>query len=439
MEQLKHTPTPIGLHMIGPDGLTLASGMAAGDLVLLNGLLADPSVYTQNTLLAAPQPLTEAAALWRQAEQLLQSADSATARIVRADQFFSDWRSVPFFHQVRRQHCPVSAPSTSILQAGLLMPAATMAMDLIAFQNDAGTIEPVFPAELDIPATSAFAPVMCVNNWVFVAGFMAAQGKGDLGGIAHEAKVPEGHLWKGNRIQLETDYLIRRKLIPALASVGLTLAHVRKATISLSDLRDLPAMNQVWIEAFGGHPPATTIIPTVNPGFAIADARIEINLIADRTRPAVLHQPPMHRRCAFGPSYPIASRMGDFRLFSGALAVQEDNRVSGATGSTQRGHQSSPIDEQMAWLIDTFAEFCDLHGAKLANVVKITHLHTDLRDFAPSCRAWQRRLPGMALPISGMKVNRLPHDEACVQVETWVYAPDTSSHTKTGVDNENTA
>jgi len=59
----------------------------------------------------------------------------------------------------------------------------------------------------------------------------------------------------------------------------------------------------------------------------------------------------------------------------------------------------------------------------LKDVVRIMHLHTDLRDFAPSCRAWQRRLPETALPIAALKVPRLPDPNAVVQVEVWVYAP----------------
>jgi hypothetical protein len=79
-----------------------------------------------------------------------------------------------------------------------------MSMDVMATAD--GKIESVFPDGLDVPSTSAFVPVVVAHDLVFVAGFLAAWQPGDLGGIAPEAKVPEGHLWKGNRIQLEADY-----------------------------------------------------------------------------------------------------------------------------------------------------------------------------------------------------------------------------------------
>ena len=67
-----------------------------------------------------------------------------------------------------------------------------------------------------------------------------------LGGIAPEAQVPEGHLWKGQRIQLELAYLLRHKLGPALTAAGSSLARVVKADVAITDLRQVPAFNQVW-------------------------------------------------------------------------------------------------------------------------------------------------------------------------------------------------
>ncbi|MFW7343499.1 RidA family protein [Pollutimonas sp. H1-120] len=422
MNQAFRAPEPLGRYTVGRDPVEFAPGTSAGDFIFLNGLLPDLAPPTGSVLLNAPRAAEEAASIWSQAAALLDSGGSGVDRIVRADQFFSDWRAVPFFHQLRKQRCSVSAPSTSLLVPGLAQPGTTMAMDLIAASNRAGPIETLFPEKLDIPATSAFAPIIKVNGWVFVAGFMAAQGPGDLDGIADSAKVPAGHLWKGNRIQLETEYLIQNKLVPALAAAGLSLRHVRKATIGLSDLDDLPAMNQVWVKAFEGSPPATTIIPTADPGFAIADARIEINLIAYEGTPEIGMRPTAACVEAYCFNYPAVVRIGDFLAFSGAMAIQ-DGQAVGAAQVRQSGYRGSLAEEQTAWLIESFAALCEAHGASLRNVVRISQMHTDMRDFLPSCRAWQRALPGIALPITGMKSPRLPVSEAVIQTEIWVYAP----------------
>jgi hypothetical protein len=57
--------------------------------------------------------------------------------------------------------------------------------------------------------------------------------------------VPEGHLWKGQRIQLELAYLLRHKLGPALTAAGSSLARVVKTDVAITDLREVPAFNQV--------------------------------------------------------------------------------------------------------------------------------------------------------------------------------------------------
>src|SRR5690606_22928618 len=160
--------------------------------------------------------------------------------------------------------------------------------------------------------------------------------------------------------------------------------------------------------------------PTTTPGFAITDARVEINLIAHTSPPVpALDAPPAYQH-ALGPSYPVAARIGDFLAFSGAVAIDDGGAV-GLRESERLGYQASLIDEQMTWLIDSFSQICDSQGARLSNVAKISLLHTDLRDFLPACRAWQRKLPDIALPVSAMKVPCLAAADACVQAEIWVY------------------
>lgn len=415
---------PLGKYTVGRESILLARGARAGDFVFLNGLLpARMEGGVPPSLLSDPLALANAESLWAQARALLEEGGSAVDRIVRCDQFFTHWAAVPFFHQVRRRYCGVSAPSTSLLVDGLQSPAVLMAMDVIGTAQPGPALEPVFPEQLDVPATSGFVPVMKCGAWVFVAGFMAAHGRGDLGGIAPQARVPEGHLWKGNRIQLETQYLIERKLVPALEAAGLALKDVRKATVALSQLDDLPAFNFVWRQVFGDRLPATTVIPTSKPGFAIEDARVEINLIADaQAEHHDLMPQPQHRH-ALGEGYPVAVRLGDFLVFSALVAVDQGGAVSAWHADGEAACPAAAFDDQMAWLLDLLEDYCSAGGARLENVVRIVHFHTDLRDFRAGCRAWQRRLPNTALPIAAVKVPRLPVPGAAVQVEVWVHAP----------------
>ena len=61
---------------------------------------------------------------------------------------------------------------------------------------------------------------------------------------------------------------------------------------------------------------------------------------------------------------------------------------------------------------------------RLENVLRIQQVHTDLRDFPRACRAWQKRLPGVPLPISAFQVPKPLLVPGCsVQFDLWVYCP----------------
>ncbi len=403
----------------------LAGGIRAGDWVFVSGLLPSDLGNAARPLSGESAFLTQAKSVWQDAAKVLKDGGSDVSRIVRCDQFFEDWRAVPFFHQARRAACGTYiAPSTSILQPQTLVPGAVMMTDMIAVAEGGPDIEPIFPAGLDTPSTSSFVPVAKAGDLVFVAGFLAASGQGDLDGVAAEAKVPEGHLWKGNRIQLETRYVIEKKLIPALEGAGLGLKDVVKANVFLRDIEDVPAFNQVWAEAFGDNIPATSITPTSKPGFAIEDSRIEINLVATTARAKVKRI--AHERAAQGvcDGHPVALHVGDLLLFSGLLAADRNGLIPSARIDEKQRYVSSSIEAQMEYLLDCAEDVCRQAGTSLHNAARILQVHTDLADFLPAVRVWQRRLPGVPLPISAARVFAPLIVPGCsVQLDLWIYAP----------------
>lgn len=419
---------------LGGGHIPYARGVLAGDWIFAQGIMATDHVHglapeahaSDRPLSGVPKWYGEAIGMYRRALEVLQAAGADFSHVVRTDQYCPDWRAVPFLHQARREHCGgYVAPSTSVLERGLMLPDAGMAMELIAVRpGGAREVRSVFPDGLDVPSTSSFVPVVAAGDLVFVAGFLAAWQPGDLGGIAPEAKVPEGHLWKGNRIQLEADYIIRRKLIPALAGAGSSLASVVKAQVYLSDIADAPAFNQVWARHFGEAIPATTIVPTLQPGFAIADARCEINLVALRDAADRKQQP---IRGAAGPvcdGHPLAVRADDLLFCSGMVAADERGLVRAARVDPRQPYYASSIEAQMEYLLDVAEDACARAGTTLANVVRIQHFHTDLREFHAACGVWQRRLPGRPLPISAVEVPAPLLVPGCtVQLDLWIYAP----------------
>jgi enamine deaminase RidA (YjgF/YER057c/UK114 family) len=108
---------------------------------------------------------------------------------------------------------------------------------------------------------------------------------------------------------------------------------VVKAQVYLSDREDVPGFNEVWLSAFKS-PPATTIIATANPGFAINNLRIEINTISlatkGKTQREVIRGP---ERPAFD-GWVSAIKAGDLLFLSGLMAVEggrliDEARVDG--------------------------------------------------------------------------------------------------------------
>ena len=416
----------LALRHVGVDSLPGAGGVRASAWVFASGLLPSELGDAARPYSGEAIATTQSRSVWNSACDILAEGGSDVSRIVRCDQYFTDHRAVPFFHQIRREVCgDYIAPSTSILQPDMSVPGAVMTMDMIALAGSV-PVEPIFPDGLDIPATSSFVPVVKAGDFVFVAGFLAASGIGDLDGVAAEAKVPEGHLWKGNRIQLESRYLIVKKLVPALRGADLTLQDVVKANVFLRDIEDAPAFNQVWAEVFGGHVPATVITPTSKPGFAIADSRIEINLVAT-TQPHMRRIDGGRAALATCQGHPVAIHCGDLLLFSGMLASDADGLIPAARIATRDRHWSSGIAAQMHHLLDCAEEACAQAGTSLSNVVRILQVHTDLDDLLPALKVWQQRLPDVPLPISAARVPAPLIVPGCsVQLDLWVHAPQNS-------------
>ena len=423
--------------VLGSGQVAFARGVRAGPWVFVNGTLATDFkngipphvVHPRLPLHGEPKHALEANALLARAREVLKAAGTDFAHVVRVDQFYSNWRAVEHYQSARRQHFGAYIPpSTSILEEELLLAGAEMEVSMIAVGPGHDLRVEVFsPPELALPARAGFSPIVCVGDHVFIAGFMAAWKPGDLGGIAPEAQVPPGHLWKGTRIKLETEYLVEKKLKPALKAAGASMDSVVKANVFLADTQDIPAFNEVWRRYFTNSSPASLIVPTSRPGFAIADATIEINLVAVReagsTKKEIIEVP---RFTGFS-GQPAAVRAGNLLLLSGLMAIDRDGPVPGVSRSAGSRYFGASIDHQMEHILAVAEEVCAAAGTRLDNVVRIQQFHTDLGEFYPAYRIWQRHLPSAPLPFSALRVLApLPVPDCSVIVDLWIYVPPTS-------------
>jgi enamine deaminase RidA (YjgF/YER057c/UK114 family) len=424
---------------LGPDaGLQFARGVLAGRWVFASGLLAADYagsgaiaadvLRSRSPLSGTPKHLREAARVFDALEEVLAAGGSSLSRVVRSDQYFTTWAAVSHYHTERvRRFGPRVPPTTSVLEPALRLRDADLDAQFLALTSiDDTAIEAVYPSGLHVPSTSGFAPVVRAGDFVFIAGFMAAHQPGDLGGIAPEAKVPDGHLWKGCRIKLEADYALQQKVAVALEGAGASIDSMVKAQVYLRDMHDLPAFNEVWNRWFpdAARRPAVSYIPTSTPGFAIEDARLEINAIA------LVDGSSTRRRTIDGGFHtgidgqPGAVLAGDLLLCSALLAADADGALPGCLPDARQPWFGSTAEAQVDHIVDRALALCRAAGTTLSNITRLQLFLTDPAELDAAWRAFQRRLPGVPLPLSAVQVpGPLPVPGCTLMADIWVYAP----------------
>ncbi|MGH8641283.1 MAG: RidA family protein [Burkholderiales bacterium] len=415
--------TPL-LAAIQPGGVRYAPGVRAGRWVFATGHkgvadcsggMAPEVVDTAAPLHGLPKHKKEALRIFANFDKVLKAGGTDRKHVVRMDQYYTGGQVVPAYHEVRRDffagHVP---PSTSNLHQKFLLAGQDMEVQLMAAVPARGfEVAQHRPKNLPVHATSSYSPVLTCGDYVFVAGQTAEALKTEEGPIDPEARMPAGHLWKGTPIKLETEFVIGRKLKPALAAVGNTLAEVVKAQVYLRDIGDAPAFNEVWAKHFGKTPPATAIITTSTPGFICEVGRIEINTLSvrrgGRTRKQVIDAgvPTAYA------GHVQAVRAGDLLFLSGLMAVDDGGALAGG----------SAVQGQMDVMLAHAERICRKAGTSLSNVVRAQQFHTKLADFPAAWETWDRHLPGQHLPFSAIEVPALAVPGAVVMLDLWIYVP----------------
>ena len=406
-----------------PGGVRYAPGMRAGNWLFatgqkgtadFKGAMAPEILDTAAPLHGLPKNKKEALRLFECFEKILKAGGSDPKHVVRVDQYYRHGQVVPAYHEVRRPFFGGQVPvSTSNLHQDFLAKGQDMEVQLLAVTKDSG-LTPVQhrPKDLPVHVSSSYSPVLACGDLVFVAGQTAEAFDHKNGPLEPEARLWPGHLWKGTPIKLETEFIVSKKLKPALEAVGNTLDEVVKAQVYLRDITDAPKFNEVWTEHFGANPPATTIITTSTPGFVCEAGRIEINTISVKRGGAAKKE-----RIDAGVPMPYmgqaqAIRAGDLLFLGGMMAVNEKGALAVRSFSQQMNH-----------ILDNAERICRKAGTSLANVVRVQQFHTDLRTFKESWKAWDKRLPGQYLPYSAIETPALAVPGAVVLLDLWVYAP----------------
>jgi enamine deaminase RidA (YjgF/YER057c/UK114 family) len=205
------------------------------------------------------------AELFRTMEARLAAAGSSLSHVARLDQYYPDLSCVAPYQAARKQAFERRqvAPSTSVLVSKLQESASQVDVQVIAATLASGYVPAEVQTGLNRPESSGYAPCLRVGDLIFVAGQLARDASGAL--AAHG-------------VTAETEYVVKRRLLPALEASESSLDLMLKAQVYLTG--DETTFWAVWQHAFGNRMPPTTVVPVRHPAFLTPAATVEVNAIA---------------------------------------------------------------------------------------------------------------------------------------------------------------
>ena len=421
---------------LGAGKVRFAQGMKAGSWVFATGVMAQDfkngiaaDVLAERAPHAGlPKREKEAQRIFENIDAVLHAAGTDRTNLVRTDQYYTTVKAVPPYQQVRRQFLSGRIPpSTSIAQQGLLLPGADMNIQALGVIPRPGfEVTHLKHEALAGRPTSGYSPALTAGDFVFIPGItsLAIGDEPRRNGVAAAALMTEGAQWAGQPIKLETEFIITKRMVQSLALAGVTLDDVIHAQVYLTDPDDYSAFNEAWTRHFAKNPPTIDIIPCIPHGLAPYDGKIEINVLALKPGGTTRRQtidagvPTAFR------NQPQATKAGDLLFISGLMAFDGTGLAPAAATDSRQPHFSSSPEIQAEFIIGNIEKLCAAAGTSLANVVRVLQFHTDIREFYPVYKVWERKLGGRPVPFSAVEVPApLPVPGATVLIEAWAYAP----------------
>ncbi len=421
---------------LGSGKVKFAQGVKAGRWVFAAGLMAQdfvngiaPDVISERMPHAGlPKREKEAARLFQNLDAVLRAAGTERDNLVRTDQYYTTVEAVPPYQYVRREVLRGRIPpSTSIAQRKFLLPAADMNIQAMAVVPEKGfEVAHLKHDELKGRPTSGYSPALTVGDFIFIPGItsMAVGDEPRRNGVAAAALMAEGAQWGGQPIKLETEFIITKRIVPSLALAGAKLEDVVHAQVYLTRREDYSAFNEVWSRHFAAAPPTISIVPCIEHGLAPYHGGIEINVLAAKPGSAAGKS---HIDAGVVTAFrhqPQAVRAGDLLFISALMAIDRDGLVPSAAVDPRQPYFGSSPEAQAETIIGNIARLCEAAGTSLGNVVRVLQFHTDIAEFYPVYKVWERRLGGRPLPFAAIEVPApLPVPGATVMIEAWAYAP----------------
>ena len=385
-----------------------------------SGLAPEVEGHAGFPAFGAPRLRREAEYILRRMRKTLGEFGSDFRHSVRVDQYYPVFEAVRAYQLARHgEFGDYIPPSTSVLMQRLFNANSSISMSMMAVVPGKDyEIGKLYPKEVPVPIGSFFVPAITCNDFVFVAGQMAT----DENALDPSVRLPSAtRNWGGpNAVRRQAEFIIKKRLEPALAAGGSSLAHALKAQIYVPSAADIPDALDVW-QQHVGHPCAVTAVPTK--GFGFVDGIVEINLLALRDgakrKKEILKVdlPPMS-------TYGACVRAGELVFPSGLTALGTEGHVVGKTQSGAFDALAHSAQVQALAVYSNLEKICRAAGTSLSNVVRAQYFMADVLEFPGVELAWMSRQGRQPHPFVCVQVpGTLPAPGASFTADFWIYAP----------------
>jgi enamine deaminase RidA (YjgF/YER057c/UK114 family) len=369
----------------------------------------------------APRLKREAEFILKRMRRTLAEFGSDFRHSVRVDQYYPVYEAVRAYQLARHgEFGDYIPPSTSVLMQRLFSARSSICMSMMAVvPHKDYEIGKLYPKEVPVPVGSYFVPAITCNDFVFVAGQMAT----DENALDPSVRLPkEVRYWGGpNAVRRQTEFVIKKRLEPALAAGGSSWAQALKAQIYVPTSADIPDALDVWRQHVGNHPVAVTALSTH--GFGFVDGVVEINLLALRDgakRKKEVLKVDLPAMSAYGPCV----RAGELVFPSGMMPVGADGHVVGKAQAEAFDGLAHGAQVQALAVLSAAERVCKAAGTTAANIVRAQYFMADVRQFAGVELAWMGRFGKQPHPfVCVQQPAPLPAPGAALTADFWIYAP----------------
>lgn len=368
----------------------------------------------------APRLKREAEYILKRMRKTLAEFGSDFRHSVRVDQYYPVFEAVRAYQLARHgEFGDYIPPSTSVLMQRLFKANSHISMSMIAVVPGKDyEIGKLYPKEVPVPVGSFFVPAITCNDFVFVAGQMAT----DENALDPSVRLPkEVRNWGGpNAVRRQTEFILKKRLEPALRAGGSSWEHVLKAQIYVPTAADIPDALDVWHQHVP-HACALTAVPTR--GFGFVDGIVEINLLALRDgakRKKEVLKVDLPAMSAYG----AVVRAGELVFASGLMPLTGQGHVVAVHESPAFDGLGHAAQVQALAALSGAEKICRAAGTSLSGIVRAQWFMTDVAQFPGVALAWTARQGRQPHPFVCVQVpGPLPAPGAALTADFWIYAP----------------